>query len=97
MSDRRPGGMRATLALVPFAVTAMVAVSFLLPLCLVVQQMARDRALTGAERQAASLIPVLAITTDPDALADAVASTEAGADGRLPGAPVARDPRAVGL
>ncbi|MFV2212862.1 HAMP domain-containing protein [Actinomadura sp. LOL_016] len=83
MSDRRPGGMRATLALVPFAVTAMVAVSFLLPLCLVVQQMARDRALTGAERQAASLIPVLAITTDPDALADAVASTEAGADGRL--------------
>nr|WP_262403691.1 hypothetical protein [Actinomadura sp. CNU-125] len=76
-------GMRGTLALVSFAVTAMVAVSFLLPLGLVVKQIARDRALTGAERQAASLVPVLAITTEPDALADAVASTEAGADGRL--------------
>ncbi|MFD0902589.1 HAMP domain-containing sensor histidine kinase [Actinomadura sediminis] len=75
--------MRGTLALVAFAVTTMVAVSFLLPLGLVVKQIARDRALTGAERQAASLIPVLAITADPDVLADAVASTEAGADGRL--------------
>ncbi|WP_443035297.1 ATP-binding protein [Streptomyces sp. BE20] len=61
----------------------MVALAFLIPLGLMVQQTARDRAFTAAERQAAALGPALAITTDQDAIARAVASTDAGAQGRM--------------
>ncbi|MGW4895243.1 HAMP domain-containing sensor histidine kinase [Kitasatospora sp. NPDC004240] len=63
--------------------TTMVALAFLIPLGLMVQQTARDRAFTAAERQAAALGPALAITTDQDALARAVASTDAGAQSRM--------------
>ncbi len=63
--------------------TTMVALAFLIPLGLMVQQTARDRAFTAAERQAAALGPALAITTDQDAIARAVASTDAGAQGRM--------------
>ncbi|MFF2953536.1 ATP-binding protein [Kitasatospora sp. NPDC057965] len=63
--------------------TTMVALAFLIPLGLMVQQTARDRAFTAAERQAAALGPALAITTDEDAIARAVASTDAGAQGRM--------------
>ncbi|MFB6890583.1 sensor histidine kinase [Kitasatospora sp. NPDC056327] len=61
----------------------MVALAFLIPLGLMVQQTARDRAFTAAERQAAALGPALAITTDQDAIARAVASTDAGAQERM--------------
>ncbi|MFE7562993.1 sensor histidine kinase [Kitasatospora sp. NPDC057500] len=61
----------------------MVALAFLIPLGLMVQQTARDRAFTAAERQAAALGPALAITTEQDAIARAVASTDAGAQGRM--------------
>ncbi|MFI6446119.1 ATP-binding protein [Kitasatospora sp. NPDC050543] len=61
----------------------MVALAFLIPLGLMVQQTARDRAFTAAERQAAALGPALAITTDQSALHRAVASTDAGAQGRM--------------
>lgn len=63
--------------------TTMVALAFLIPLGLMVQQTARDRAFTAAERQAAALGPALAITTDQDAISRALASTDAGAKERL--------------
>ncbi|MGP4023432.1 sensor histidine kinase [Actinomadura sp. 3N407] len=75
--------MRTALARIATAVTAMVALSFVVPLGLLNGQMARDRALTAAERQAASLVPVLTVTGDPAALDDAVGSVPAGTAGRL--------------
>jgi signal transduction histidine kinase len=69
--------MRRTLALVSVAVTSMVALAFLIPLALVVRELARDRALADAERQASALTPVLAITTDAPDVERAVASTGA--------------------
>ncbi|NGN70320.1 HAMP domain-containing histidine kinase, partial [Streptomyces sp. A7024] len=75
--------MRWALVKVCLAVTAMVVVAFAVPLGLVVKEMARDRALTAAERQASAVGPALAITTDPDELERAVGATEAGAEGRI--------------
>ncbi|TDE36888.1 HAMP domain-containing sensor histidine kinase [Actinomadura sp. 6K520] len=75
--------MRTSLARVAVAVTAMVALSFVVPLGLLNGQMAHDRAMTAAERQAASLVPVLSVTGDPAALTDAVGSVPAGTAGRL--------------
>ncbi|MDG2111222.1 MAG: HAMP domain-containing sensor histidine kinase [Actinomycetota bacterium] len=45
--------------------------------------MAHDRAITAAERDAAALAPVLAITNDIDLLESAIQRTDTGADGRL--------------
>ncbi|MFD7322807.1 sensor histidine kinase [Streptomyces sp. NPDC059875] len=75
--------MRWALVKVSLAVTAMVVVAFAVPLGLVVKEMARDRAFSNAERRAAGLAPVLAITTDRDELDRAVATTEDGAAGRM--------------
>ncbi|MCP2260423.1 Signal transduction histidine kinase [Streptoalloteichus tenebrarius] len=75
--------MRRSLATLALAVTSMVALAFLLPLGLVVGELARDRALTEAERQASALAPVLVITTDAAQLRRAVASTPMGSAGRL--------------
>jgi signal transduction histidine kinase len=75
--------MRWALVKVCVAVTAMVVVAFAVPLALVVKEMARDRAFTNAERQAAAIGPALAITTDRTELEKAVASTQAGAVGRI--------------
>ncbi|TDD73407.1 sensor histidine kinase [Actinomadura rubrisoli] len=75
--------MRRTLVLVSLAVTSMVALAFLIPLALTVREIARDRALTTAERQASALGPVLVVTEDPAALERAVASTQVGAAGRM--------------
>ncbi|MEU5878311.1 HAMP domain-containing sensor histidine kinase [Spirillospora sp. NPDC047279] len=75
--------MRRTLVLVSLAVTSMVALAFLIPLGLTVREIARDRALTAAERQASALGPVLVVTQDPAALERAVASTQAGAARRM--------------
>jgi len=75
--------MRRTLVLVSLAVTSMVALAFLIPLALTVREIARDRALTTAERQASALGPVLVVTEDPDALERAVLSTTAGAARRM--------------
>ncbi|GAA1338488.1 HAMP domain-containing sensor histidine kinase [Saccharothrix algeriensis] len=66
--------MRRSLALVSLAVTSMVALAFLIPLALVVQQLAQDRAKTDAERQAGALTPVLVITADPARVEQALAS-----------------------
>ncbi|MGI8336528.1 sensor histidine kinase [Actinomadura scrupuli] len=75
--------MRRVLVLVSLAVTSMVALAFLIPLGLTVREIARDRALSDAERQAGALGPALAVTTDRAALERAVASTQAGAAGRM--------------
>jgi signal transduction histidine kinase len=75
--------MRRSLALVSAAVTSMVALAFLVPLGLMVREIARDRALADAERQAGSLAPALAISTDRAAVERAVASTQAGEAGRV--------------
>ncbi|UBU19054.1 sensor histidine kinase [Nonomuraea gerenzanensis] len=65
------------------AVTSMVALAFLVPLALIVRETAQSRAVAGAERQAAALVPVLALTTRSDDLGHAMARTEAGRRGLL--------------
>ncbi|MEU6878582.1 HAMP domain-containing sensor histidine kinase [Streptomyces sp. NPDC046712] len=93
--------MRWALVKVSLAVTAMVVVAFAVPLGLVVKEMARDRAFSNAERRAAGLAPVLAITTDRGELDRAVATTEDGAAGRMavhvPAAASADEPGAKAL
>ncbi|MFD9000513.1 ATP-binding protein [Streptomyces sp. NPDC059582] len=70
--------MRWALVRVCLAVTAMVVVAFAVPLGLVIKEMARDRAFSNAEREAAAIVPALSITTDRDQLERVVAS--AGSD-----------------
>ncbi|MFE5185304.1 sensor histidine kinase [Streptomyces sp. NPDC056628] len=70
--------MRWALVKVSLAVTTMVVLAFAVPLGLVIREMARDRAFSNAERQAAAIAPALSITTDRDQLERVVAS--AGSD-----------------
>ncbi|CAL9454304.1 sensor histidine kinase [Streptomyces sp. enrichment culture] len=70
--------MRWALVKVSLAVTAMVVVAFAVPLGLVIREMARDRAFSNAEREAAAVAPALSITTDREQLERVVAS--AGSD-----------------
>lgn len=92
--------MRRRLLLVVLAASTLVVVAFAVPLGLLVRRVAEDRALDAAERDAAALAPVLALTGERDALAAAVERTATGADDRLAvwlpaGAPVG-DPGAFG-
>ncbi|MET7618061.1 HAMP domain-containing sensor histidine kinase [Streptomyces sp. NPDC005408] len=75
--------MRWALVKVSLAVTVMVVLAFAVPLGIVIKEMARDRAFSNAERQAAALGPTLSITADRDPLERAVLSTQAGAAGRM--------------
>jgi signal transduction histidine kinase len=75
--------VRWALIRVSLAVTAMVVIAFAVPLGLVVKELARDRALTNAERQAAAVAPALAITTDRGQLERAVATAQAGGENRI--------------
>jgi signal transduction histidine kinase len=75
--------MRRALVLVALAVTAMVALAFLIPLAFTVREITRDRALNVAEREAASMGPVLSLSTKPLDLQRAMAATEAGAQQRM--------------
>jgi signal transduction histidine kinase len=68
---------------VALAITSMVALAFLVPLSLVIDEIAHDRALADARLQASAMVAVLAVTTDRASLTPAAASTEAGSDGRL--------------
>ena len=72
----RGTGLRAALARVSVAVTAIVVLAFLIPLALVVQHLARERAMADAERQTAVVVAVLAVTTDPVAVARAIATSD---------------------
>ena len=75
--------MRWAVVKVSLAVTTMVVLAFAVPLALVVKELARDRAFSEAERQAANIGPVLAVTTEEDDLRRAVATTAAGAADRI--------------
>lgn len=75
--------MRTRLRAVAVATTTMVALAFLVPLALLVRSVARDRALTAAERDAEALAPVLAVSADPAVVGAALGATAAGEDGRL--------------
>ncbi|MFJ5611119.1 ATP-binding protein [Streptomyces sp. NPDC093221] len=68
--------MRGTLARVALAVTSMVALSFLIPLGLLVRSEARNQAITAAEQRAAALAPVLTLTDDPAAVRQAVSGLD---------------------
>lgn len=74
--------MRWALVKVCVAVTTMVVVAFAVPLGLVIREMARDRAFSNAEREAAAIAPALSITTDRRQLQMVVAS--AGSDEEWP-------------
>jgi len=95
-TSTRPGGaLRGSLARISAAVTALVAVAFLVPLTLLVGDVVRDRALADAFRTAAAVGPVLAVTTDPRQVA---AALPAGGPDRvsvhLPGGGVVGTPAA---
>lgn len=75
--------MRWALVRVAVAVTAMISLAFLIPLAVTVREIARDKAFSDAEQQAAAMAPVLAVTTDADALRRALASTQDGAAGDI--------------
>ena len=75
--------MRRRLLLVVLATTGLVVVAFAVPLGALVRSVARDRAVATAERDAASLAPVLALDPSPESVSAALASTATGADGRL--------------
>ncbi|MCB5165857.1 HAMP domain-containing protein [Streptomyces bambusae] len=69
--------MRRSLAGVALAVTSMVALSFLIPLGLLVMSLAREQSITAAEQSAAAMAPILALTTDPAELQEAGAGLRA--------------------
>jgi signal transduction histidine kinase len=75
--------MRRRLVAVALATTSLVAIAFAVPLALLARNVARDRALTAAERDVAALAPVLALTTDPALIGAAIARTDTGAAGRI--------------
>ena len=75
--------MRQRLALLAAATTSMVAIAFVVPLALLVQDVARDRAINAAESEARSLAPVLAAVHDEKSLSDVVASFADTSSGSL--------------
>lgn len=75
--------MRRRLVAVALATTSLVAVAFAVPLALLARNVARDRALSAAERDVAALAPVLALTIDPDLIGAAITRTGTGAARRI--------------
>lgn len=75
--------MRRRLLLVTLAVTSLLIAAFAVPLGLLVAQVARDRAITDAERDMAALAPVLAVTEDRELLEAAIQRTASGSERRL--------------
>ena len=75
--------MRRSYVRVALAVTTLVALAFVIPLAMLVQTAAQDRAMREAERQALGLSAVLVVATDRDLVVNSVMSTEAGQQGRL--------------
>src|SRR5690606_12328041 len=73
--------VRRAVAGLPVAVTSMVALSFLIPLALLVREQARDQATIVAEQRASALSPVLALTTRRSDVEQALG--EIGSPGRL--------------
>ena len=92
--------MRRSLAGISIALTALVAVAFLVPLAVLVGGTVRQRVLAEAFRDAASVGPVLVVTTDPDDIRRVRQSTSSGAAGRttvyLPAALAGGEPDTTG-
>jgi signal transduction histidine kinase len=61
----------------------MVAIAFLIPLGLVVQQLAEDRAVADAERMAAAVVAVIAVKPDQATIDNTVVNTSGDAAGRV--------------
>jgi signal transduction histidine kinase len=75
--------VRRRLFLVTLAVTTVVVAAFALPLASLIAGVARDRAITAAERDIAAIAPTLSLTDDPGLLTTAIGRTTTGAAGRL--------------
>jgi signal transduction histidine kinase len=75
--------VRRRLLTVVVASSALVVVAFAIPLGALVRSVARDRAVTDAERDAAAIAPVLALTDDPEFVTAAIDRTDLGAADRL--------------
>ncbi|MEV5576292.1 HAMP domain-containing sensor histidine kinase [Spirillospora sp. NPDC052269] len=75
--------MRRTLVVVALAASAMTALAFLIPLALLMRDTVHDRAVSAAERQAASIVPDLAAARAPNDLERAIAAQPAGAAHRM--------------
>ena len=61
----------------------MVAIAFLIPLGLVVQQLAEERAAADAERQAAAVAAVLTVKPDQVTIENTIATVSGDAAGRV--------------
>ncbi|MFN0090480.1 MAG: HAMP domain-containing protein [Acidimicrobiales bacterium] len=84
MSAARAGGMRRRLIGVFTAITTMVTVAFVVPLALLVRDVAEERALAAAASDAASLAPAVALAGEgPGDLAAALTRTPSGRAGRV--------------
>ncbi|OJF14439.1 sensor histidine kinase [Couchioplanes caeruleus] len=75
--------MRRSYVRVALAVTTLVALAFVIPLALLVQTAAQDRAMREAERQALGLSAVVVVAKDRDLVRNSIESTQAGHEGRL--------------
>ena len=75
--------MRRRLIVVALAISLMVTIAFLAPLIVLVRTVARDRAISAAERDAAGMTPALAVAPDEQSISTAAASTDAWKDSRL--------------
>ncbi|MEV0645938.1 HAMP domain-containing sensor histidine kinase [Phytomonospora sp. NPDC050363] len=75
--------MRWAFVRVALATTSMVALALLIPLALIVGQLAHDRAVTAARDQSAAMVTVLAVTDDSQEILRAILSTRSGANGHM--------------
>lgn len=75
--------MRRRLIVVATAIALMVTIAFLAPLVVLVRTVARDRAITDAERDAGEMTTAIAVSSDEQTIALQTARTESGRDGRL--------------
>src|SRR5437762_8533974 len=75
--------MRRRLIIVAAAIALMVTIAFLAPLIVLVRTVARDRAISDAERDAAQMTTAIAVSGDESVIARATPGTDAGRDGRL--------------
>lgn len=86
--------MRSRLVLLTGAVTAMVVVAFLIPLALLIDDLAEDRAISFAEREANALARTIAVLGDVDG--PTISALIAGADGRVTLSVLAYDGSVIG-
>lgn len=75
--------MRRRLALTTAAIAVLIVAAFLVPLALLVRNIAEDRALSAADRGAATLAPVLTAVRDTDSIRQVVLSTQAADIGEV--------------